>query len=246
MRCDNNDLPQGFFVTIEGIDGSGKSTVVKELEKLSFPMTRYTNGEAFAVRQPGSSLFAEAHRHDCLNENVSVVTQQFYYMALINDSMEKTVVPSLENGAVVISDRWFGSTMAYQGLSQHRQHNVASAVRSLESRHPELSIYLGLPLEVALERTRKEDGDRSDDRFAGAALLEKEKIKEAYDLMFDVKPMTNHLNIKRTLASRMDLSSCIGNQYEVVDATQPVDKIVEDCYKLILKSLHMKTCTIVN
>lgn len=232
-----SNLP-GFFVTIEGIDGSGKSSLIRELKNIRYPFDAKHEGECVTVRQPGGSPFAESHRGDCLNEDISLNTQMLYYMALINDSMEKTVHPALNDGRLVISDRWFGSTVAYQGSEHPRL--VLNTINGFNLRKPDLTIYLSLPLAMARENSRNGAEGRDIDRYDSAEAVVQERIKEVYDIMYSVSPETEHFPSIQRIWLRNQVIGVVPQNVEVIDATQPLSDVFAAAYAAIAKAIGNK------
>lgn len=222
----------GFYVNIEGIDGSGKSSVISGLKETLF----YFKGQqkrAIFLRQPGGSEFAEKYRHACLNEDLSIEAQTLFYSSLIVDSVQKKVIPALFNNAIVISDRGFGTTLCYQGLNAGNEGMVLNILKSLTSLPtPDLTIYLSIPLEVAIER---ESGQgRSQDRYGEFSLRHKELIKEAYDRVFAWETETDYLQgDKYQYAAISEFRNYISKRITVVNANQPIEQVIESCKSAI-------------
>lgn len=218
----------GFYCVVEGIDGSGKSSVINGLKKVLFNF----NGEqkqAVFLRQPGGSDFAEKYRHACLNEDLSIEAQTLFYSSLIVDSTQKTVIPALNDNEVVISDRGFGTTFCYQGLAADNEGMILNILESLSSLPvPDLTIYLSIPLDVAIER---ESGQgRSQDRYSSFDRRRKELIKEAYDRVFTWSTETNHLPRHEEQSLMLsDVREYLGKRITVVNANQPIERVIASC-----------------
>lgn len=235
MPEQTKDINKGLYITLEGIDGSGKTSIAKELGLRTYPIVGGRQTPIF-VRQPGTSAFAERNRHACLNEDVSVITQSLFYSALINDTTEKIILPELAKGNMVISDRSYGTTCVYQGIAKGNLPNVWNILKAVTPVKADLTIYLSLPFAQAMKR---ESGDgRSQDRYASMDIVEKEKTKEAYDLLYGVTPETTHLD--QCIHTQQDMAitrELLGNQIAVVDANQPLNKVVADCYGVIINTI---------
>lgn len=222
----------GFYVNIEGIDGSGKSSVISGLKETLFDF-KGLQRRAIFLRQPGGSEFAEKYRHACLNEDLSIEAQTLFYSSLIVDSVQKKVIPALFNNAIVISDRGFGTTLCYQGLNAGNEGMVLNILKSLTSLPtPDLTIYLSIPLEVAIER---ESGQgRSQDRYGEFSLRHKELIKEAYDRVFAWETETDYLQgDKYQYAAISEFRNYISKRITVVNANQPIEQVIESCKSAI-------------
>lgn len=150
-----------MFITFEGIDGSGKSTQIKKLKK------RFEQeGESVEVfRDPGGPEVSEKVREILLNPDYSIdpVTELLLFSAARSQLMAENVLPGLRKGVVVILDRFYDSTTAYQGYGResisldeiHKMNKVAS-----HKREPDLTIYMKVPLEEAQKRMAKKQKDR--------------------------------------------------------------------------------------
>lgn len=228
----------GFYCTIEGIDGSGKSSVIAGLKETTFNFNGVEKQAVF-LRQPGGSEFAEKYRHACLNEDLSIEAQTLFYSSLIVDSLQKTVIPALYKDEVVISDRGFGTTLCYQGLNAGNEGMVLNILKSLNSLPtPDLTIYLSIPLEVAIER---ESGQgRSQDRYGSFERRHKELIKEAYDRVFTWNTETNHLprHEEQTMMIS-DFQDYLGKRISVINADQPIEKVIASCKSAIERAIEV-------
>lgn len=184
----------GFFVAIEGIDGSGKTELIKNLSEFTYPVPHTASQDAvFVTRAPGGSKFGESIREACRSSDVAVTTQALAYSASIVDCWESSIVPNLEKGKLVLSDRFFGSTFAYQGIFGDKHQLILDILKNVHGyRHPDLTIYLNISLETSMKRSgiRIEDTDR----FSKFNKADKEATKEVYDLLYGVQPTTEYFN----------------------------------------------------
>lgn len=105
-----------LFITLEGIDGSGKTTqseiLKKNLEALGY--------DVLLTREPGGTEISNALRNILLNleEKIDPMTEVLLYCASRNEHIERTIKPALKKGMIVISDRYYDSTVAYQGYGE--------------------------------------------------------------------------------------------------------------------------------
>ena len=149
--------PTGFFITIEGIEGTGKSTAMAmvkrflEQQKCSFVLTR----------EPGGTPVAEAIRDVLLQhyetETMSPETETLLMFAARMQHIKQVIAPALQQGQWVVSDRFTDATYAYQGAG--RGIDLAR-IRILEDwvqqdLKPDLCIVLDLPVEAALARIKQ-------------------------------------------------------------------------------------------
>ena len=110
-------MKSGMFITFEGIDGSGKSTQAKALAS-----SLKKNGiDSILTREPGGSSGAEIIRKLLVEGDPSrwsPETEMLLFTAARRDHLEKTIEPSLQEGKIVISDRYVDSTRVYQGVTR--------------------------------------------------------------------------------------------------------------------------------
>lgn len=153
----------GTFVTLEGIDGSGKSTQSRLLaEGLSAE-----GHETVLTREPGGSSGAEAIREllsDGDTFDWSRESEILLFMAARRDHLDKRILPALAEGKVVICDRYVDSTRVYQGFGNPRLRSIIDELHNgLIRVWPDITFVLNLPFDLAKVRIAKRHG--SDWRF---------------------------------------------------------------------------------
>ncbi len=138
-----------MLITVEGIDGSGKSTVCEALEEV-YP-------EAVLTREPTTSWYGQAVRRSIATPDADPLAELFLYTADHADHLHRLIRPSLEAGKLVISDRYSDSRYAYQGTTlEGVLPEPMSFVRSVHepwTREPDLTIYLDVPPAVGAARS---------------------------------------------------------------------------------------------
>ncbi len=108
---------KGLFVTFEGIDGSGKTTQIELLDKY----LKSIGIQTFLTREPGGTKIGEVVRGLLLNpenKGISPRTESFLFLASRAELVDKVILPELKSGKVVICDRFFDSTIVYQGIAR--------------------------------------------------------------------------------------------------------------------------------
>jgi len=150
----------GRFITIEGIDGCGKTTVIRNLRK-HFP-------DAVLVKEPGTTHTGGELRRILLNsrEKLEKQTELFLFMASMIEASSKVVKPALQEGKLVIADRWYYSTKAYQEFAYGIGNSfIDKLIEISDICHPDINIILDLPFDVAMSRIQKVDNieTRGDD-----------------------------------------------------------------------------------
>ena len=151
---------KGKFITFEGIDGAGKSTQVKLLQQ-------NLNSKGFdciVTIEPGGSTGSEKLRKILVDKNKynwSNLSELLLFFAARKDHVEKTILPALNDGKIVICDRFTDSTRVYQ--SQGKQ-DLGELIELLQSKviqlDPDLTFILRINSEISLQRTNsRQDGD---------------------------------------------------------------------------------------
>lgn len=199
----------GFFLAIEGIEGSGKTTQIARLAQ----QLRAAGRNAILTKEPGGTELGNRIRAILLDpheEGMDAITELFLYAASRRQHVVELIRPSLERGAVVLCDRFTDATLAYQGfgrmldLGRLRQLNDWAT----EGIRPDLTLILDLPETVGLERAR--------DRNA-ASNLQAESRLEGEDMRFHRRVREGYLTLAESEPFR----------YAVVDASGGSDEVFE-------------------
>ncbi len=157
-------MARGRFITLEGGEGAGKSTQIRLLSDA----LAAAGVEVVATREPGGSDGAEAIRGLLVSGDTgrwSARTEALLHTAARRDHLERTVWPALDAGRWVVCDRFFDSTMAYQGygLGLGRDWVAALQTLALGDFRPDLTLILDLPAETGLARAASRRG--AEDRY---------------------------------------------------------------------------------
>ncbi len=146
---------RGKFITIEGPDGSGKSTqAVRLVEYL-----RTMGLNVILTREPGGTSVGEQIRNILLNpenEELGFKTEVLLYAASRAQHLDEVIIPALKEGKTVVSDRFVDSSIAYQGYGRKLNLALVEEINKLvvEKFIPDLTIFLDLPVEDGLTRIR--------------------------------------------------------------------------------------------
>ncbi len=144
-----------MLITIEGIDGAGKTTIALKL----YEYLKREKGEVYLFREPGSTEVGEKIREILLMYNVSDITELLLFESARAELTERLLLPLLEKGKIVILDRFYDSTTAYQGYGRGIDIEMIERINMFASKgiKPDLTILLDISPEVALERLRAKD-----------------------------------------------------------------------------------------
>lgn len=197
------------FITIEGCEGSGKTTILKKL------CTEFEekNIKYFATREPGGSKISEQIRNVILNvENTKMdyMTEALLYAASRRQHLEEIVKPALNDGAIVICDRYLDSSLAYQGYARGLGIDEVYAINMYATSGflPELTIYIDIPVEVGLERIASNNRDVN--------RLDLEKVS------FHSKVREGYLEIAKKYKDRIVTIDGVGTPDEVYERVKKV------------------------
>lgn len=150
-----------MFISFEGIDGCGKSTQIDLLKRY----LERVNVTCHTFREPGGTILSEKVRSLLLHEEnqIDPVTELLLFSAARSQLIAEKVDPLLQKGDTVILDRFYDSTVAYQGYGRKSATlNEITSLNHLAAHHlvPDLTFYLKIPLELAAKRIEKGEKDR--------------------------------------------------------------------------------------
>jgi dTMP kinase len=213
---------RGKFIVFDGNEGCGKSTqaglVKQRLHDLNIP--------AMLVRDPGTTRIGEQIRQVLLNpENTDMAMrcEMLLYMAARAQMMKEIIQPALDQGKVVLSDRFISSTLAYQlggdGLSAADIRAVGDI--AVNHRWPDLTLIFDLPVEVSSQRVRPKFTLFPDHPDAGA---EKDRI--------ELRSMAYHEQVRQNYLKQ---AKDHHRKYKVIDANRPTEDVSADVWQAILE-----------
>ncbi len=170
----------GFFLTVEGIDGAGKSTQARMLAG----RLRTLGCEVVETREPGGAPGAEDIRRLLVEgdpERWSPETEILLFTAARHDHVERVVEPALNRGAVVLCDRYVDSTRAYQGAGAPERRELVDRLHQLAiGLDPDLTLIFDMDPAAALERTRSRVSDLDEDRFEKKGQMFQARLREEF------------------------------------------------------------------
>src|ERR1700676_3544655 len=172
---------RGRFITLEGGEGTGKSTQAALLAQ----RLRSMGIGVVLTREPGGSPGAEIIRHVLLSgaaKSLGPDAEAILFAAARDDHVCTTIEPALSRGRWVISDRFADSTNVYQGALGHVDPLLLGGLHrvTVGNLKPDLTFILDVPAEVGRERGSKRRGEAGPDRFEEESLDFHEKLRDAY------------------------------------------------------------------
>lgn len=173
----------GLFVTVEGIDGAGKSTHVQALADHFGKLGR----EVVLTREPGGTPLAETLRELVLHRPMDALTEALLVFAARRDHLVQVIEPGLARGAVVLSDRFTDASFAYQGGGRGFDLQLLATLEHWvqRGRQPDLTFWFDLP---AAEAARRRGAVRAPDRFEAEDVAFFERVIAGYAARRDASP----------------------------------------------------------
>ena len=174
-----------LFITIEGIDGSGKST---QSERLSKWLEERTGRRTLRTYEPGGWPGGKTFRELILNsEGYSSMTELLMFLADRAEHVKRVILPALRQNQNVICERYNESTLAYQaGGHELNPTQVKRIIRACNFPEPDIKILLDISPELAIERIKQRNG--KSDKFEAEGLSLMKAVSTFYRLMAQDDP----------------------------------------------------------
>ncbi|KOY76735.1 Thymidylate kinase [Apilactobacillus kunkeei] len=208
----------GKFITFEGTDGAGKTTILNMvLDYLKEEM----GDKLVTSREPGGNPIAESIREvilDRKNVDMDKRTEALLYAAARRQNIEQTVKPAIADNKLVICDRYLDSSIAYQGGGREIGEDAINEMNQFatEGFLPDLTIYFNLPVEEGLKRIAKNRAEEEVDRL-------------------DVETIDFH---NRVHAAYQRLAKANPKRIKSVDATQSIDAVYQNVLEILQPYLN--------
>ena len=165
-----------MFITFEGIEGSGKSSLIAQLKKY-FKSSKL---ETFFSKEPGGTDVGKEIRKILLNPNYPVdpISELLLLLADRAEHVQKKIRPNLQKNKIIFCDRYIDSTFAYQGSGRNLDNIIIQEIfKALDFPIPDLTILLDVPVQVGLSRASKRN---KLDRFEKEDLNFHENVRRSY------------------------------------------------------------------
>lgn len=200
------DFMKGYFISFEGPDGAGKSTVLKEVLAKIDPRLK---PQYLVTREPGGSKIAEKIREiilDPANDEMDAKTEALLYAASRSQHVEEVIRPALNAGKLVISDRFVDSSLAYQGEGRDLGIEAVKQINDFATGKldPDLTFFLDVAPEIGLQRI--------------------EKLRPGQEDRLEQENIAFH---KKVYAGFLKLVKKYPERFVAIDAAQPLDQVVD-------------------
>ena len=204
---------RGLFITFEGPDGSGKTTVCSEV----FAKLKEDGYDVIHTREPGGIEIAEKIRKiilDPSNTDMDERTEALLYVASRRQHLVKKVLPALKEGKIVVCERFVDSSLAYQGYGRKIGFEEVLKINefAIEGLFPDLTIYLDVDEKTGLKRIESRSFK---DRLDLEDLEFHHLVHEGYEKVLEV----------------------FKDRIKVVDAARPLDEVIEKAYEIIKEKI---------
>lgn len=177
---------KGIFITIEGTDGSGKSTQIK----LLMDYLSSKGCDILFTREPGGTQISEKIRElilDINNVKMTAVTEALLYAAARAQHVEEKIIPAVDEGKIVICDRFVDSSIAYQGAARGLGSDLIKDINKFALRGilPDITLFFDISPEKGILRKKNE---RNLDRIESEKLVFHKKVYNGYKELCDAYP----------------------------------------------------------
>lgn len=206
-----NPMPKPLFITFEGPEGSGKTSVIQNIYKV----LQDSGQDVIVTREPGGVKISEEIRNILLdNQHLGMdqKTEALLFAASRRQHVIEVIKPALEAHQTVLCDRYIDSSLAYQGhargigIEEVYQLNLFA----IESLMPDLTLFIDVRPEVGLARVK--NNQREMDRLDNESLTFHEKVYEGYLKLAEIEP----------------------DRIKIINGNQPIENVVQDALKHIL------------
>ena len=198
---------RGKFITLEGMDGAGKSTHITNI----IALLKARGFEVVSTREPGGTSLGEHLRELLLHESMDPETETLLMFAARREHIAQVIEPALARGAYVLSDRFTDATFAYQSAGKGVQ---SSKIRALEAwvqegLQPDLTLLFDVPVSVSVQRL---SSARAPDKFERESQDFFEKIRTSY----------------------LERASEYPARFQIIDANRPLAEVESSVKEVIL------------
>ena len=205
-----------MFISFEGIEGSGKTTHVKHTVRF----LQDKGHDCVITREPGGTRIGEKIRAillDPLSKDMDPLTEFLLYMADRAQHIKECILPLLSDGKMVLCDRYYDATMAYQGFARGLDIGLIEKMHKLlfENLKPDITLLLDLPPEIGLARAWKQINNGN-------------RVSE--ETRFEEERLSFH---RRVRAGYLELAGLEPERFRIIDASKDEHGVREEIIKIL-------------
>ncbi|BCB01899.1 dTMP kinase [Bacillus sp. KH172YL63] len=209
-------MTKGLFITVEGPEGAGKSTILARL----YEQLLEDGVDVIQTREPGGISIAEQIREVILNTGNTEMdkrTEALLYAAARRQHLVEKVIPALEAGKIVICDRFIDSSLAYQGKARGIGMEEVMKINqfAIEDQMPDLTLYFDIDPEEGLKRIARHSG-REVNRLDLESMEFHTRVREGYQTLISQYP----------------------DRIQIIDASKPVEAVFANAYQVLTDYLQ--------
>ena len=211
-------MSKGFLVSLEGPEGAGKTSVLEAI----IPILEDRGIEVLSTREPGGVLIGEKIREVILDPShieMDPKTELLLYIASRRQHLVEKVLPALAAGKLVIMDRFIDSSVTYQGFGRGLDIDAIDWLNEFatDGLKPDLTLYFDIEVEEGLARIAA-NSDREVNRLDMEGLDLHRKVRQGY----------------------LSLLEREGNRIEKIDASLPLDQVIENTQQLLFDRMGLR------
>ena len=208
-------LNKGIFITFEGPEGAGKTTVIAEIYK----RMEQEGKKVILTREPGGIRISEKIRNIILDnehQEMDGRTEALLYAAARRQHLVEKIIPAMEEGTIVLCDRFVDSSLAYQGYARGLGMDEVMSINAfaIDNTMPDVTVFFDITPEEGLQRISK-NNEREQNRLDNETLQFHQKVYEGYEILLEKFP----------------------NRIIRTDASKPLSEVTENVWKIISSQL---------
>jgi dTMP kinase len=212
-----------MFISFEGIEGSGKTTQAKHTVRF----LQDKGHDCVITREPGGTRIGEKIRAillDPLSKDMYPLTEFLLYTADRAQHIKEYILPLLSDGKIVLCDRYYDATMAYQGFARGLDIGLIEKIHKLlfENLKPDITLLLDLPPEIGLKRAWKQinNGNRI-----------------SQETRFEEERLSFH---KKVRAGYLELSRLDPERFRIIDASKDEHEVREEIINILASEINRR------
>jgi dTMP kinase len=212
-------LPRGTFITLEGGEGSGKSTVAAELAR----RLRETGHDVTLTEEPGGTELGQrfwSYLRDPAKPPLAPLAELFWFEAARAQHVEQVIRPALAAGGIVVCDRYGDSSVAYQGCGRGLGRELVESLNGLATGglKPDLTLLLDVAVDAGLARARRSEGKggaKKPDAIGSETAEFHQRVRDGF----------------------LAIASQDADRVVVIDASQPLEGVIEEAWRAVENAL---------